>query len=72
MKKYILIVGLIVSTNSYSTPPPYQTTKVKEFQSGKISKDIAKYRIVISDSFNNNANISLKNLTLCSSTKCYN
>lgn len=67
------LVGLVASTFSHTSPPPYKLNTIKEFKSGNISKDLAKYRIVLSES-TNNSNISsiVKNVTLCSQKNCYN
>jgi hypothetical protein len=68
-----ILIGLVASTFSHAGPPPYKVNTVEEFKSGNISKDLAKYRIVLSES-TNSSNISsiVKNVTLCSQKKCYN
>lgn len=69
----LILVGFIASTFSYANPLPYKVNTVKEFNSGNISKDLAKYRIVLSESTNSsNFSNSVKNITLCSQKNCYN
>jgi hypothetical protein len=69
----LILVGFIASTFSYANPLPYKVNTVKEFKSGNISKDLAKYRIVLSESTNSsNFSNSVKNITLCSQKNCYN
>lgn len=68
----IVLLGLISSTFSYANLPPYKTSIVEEFKSGNVSNNLAKYRIVLSESTNgSNINATVKNITLCSLKKCY-
>lgn len=68
----IVLLGLISSTFSYANLPPYKTSIVEEFKSGNVSNNLAKYRIVLSESTNgSNINTTVKNITLCSLKKCY-
>lgn len=73
IKINLILVGFMASIHSYASPPPYKISTIKEFKSGNISKDLAKYRIVLSET-DNNSNISgvVKNITLCSQKSCYN
>ena len=73
MKKYLLIIVLGVSSYGYSALPPYPVTKVKESYTEENSKDLAKYKLVFSNSTDNsNLKVLVKNITLCSTNRCYN
>jgi hypothetical protein len=54
----LILFGLVASTFSHANQLPYKVNTVEEFRSGKISKDLAKYRIVLSEP-TNSSNVSI-------------
>jgi len=72
MKKviWLLIIGGITSGFTHSASPPYKINIVKEENKKNISKDLAEYKVFLSND-SNVSGVKTKNIILCSKTECY-
>lgn len=73
MKKIIgfFILGVTASSFTYPNNLPYKVEEIQKSNKKEIPYDLAEYKIILSDIVDS-SNIQVKNITLCSNTKCYN